>query len=69
VHSVADLVALPLTGVGAGVVGVQAAGLSMAAFAGVAGLVGLLVAGRALVSHDVADLDTGIEGLSAATAA
>lgn len=47
VHSVADLVALPLTGVAAGAVGVQATGLSVATFAGLAGAAGLLLAGRA----------------------
>jgi MFS family permease len=46
VHSVADVAALPLAGLAAGVVGVQATALTMAAFAFVAGLVGYRIAGR-----------------------
>ncbi len=45
-HSVADVFALPLTGLAAGVFGVQAAALSVAALAIVAGFVGLRLSGR-----------------------
>jgi MFS family permease len=46
VHSVADVAALPLAGLAAGVVGVQATALTMASFAFVAGVVGYRLAGR-----------------------
>ncbi|HZQ28954.1 MAG TPA: MFS transporter [Acidimicrobiales bacterium] len=45
-HSVADVVALPLTGLFVGAVGVQKAGLTVALVASVAGVVGLLAAPR-----------------------
>jgi MFS transporter, DHA3 family, macrolide efflux protein len=43
-HSVADVLAIPLTGLFVGIVGVQVAGLSMAAFASLAGIIGLVQA-------------------------
>ncbi len=43
-HSVADVVAIPLTGLAIGLVGVQVAGLTVAALASVAGVIGLAVA-------------------------
>jgi len=43
-HSVADAVAIPLTGLAIGLVGVQVAGLTVAALASIAGVIGLAVA-------------------------
>ena len=43
-HSVADVLAIPLTGLAIGLVGVQVAGLTMAALASVAGVIGLVLA-------------------------
>jgi MFS family permease len=61
-HSVADLVALPLTGLAVTGVGVQAAGLVVAGLAGVAGVVGL-VASRAVAVPAAHSLDTaGVSG-------
>lgn len=45
VHSVANVFALPLTGIAAGVIGVQTAALWVASFAVVAGFIGFRVAG------------------------
>lgn len=45
-HSVADVFALPLTGLAAGVIGVQAAALGVASTAIVAGFIGFRVSGR-----------------------
>jgi MFS family permease len=53
-HSVADVVALPLTGLFVGMVGVQRAGLTVAAIGGVAGVVGLLTVPKG-VTADAAD--------------
>ena len=49
VHSVADVAALPLAGLAAGVAGVQATALTMASFAFLAGVIGFRIAGRAVL--------------------
>jgi predicted MFS family arabinose efflux permease len=56
-HSVADVVALPLTGLAVARFGVQAAGLAMAGIAGAAGVVGLALAPRVsgAAARDAAD--------------
>jgi predicted MFS family arabinose efflux permease len=55
-HSVSDVAALPLAGLAAGLVGVQATALTMASFAFVAGLVGYRVAGH-VVSRASGDVE------------
>jgi predicted MFS family arabinose efflux permease len=54
-HSVADVTALPLAGLAAGVVGVQATALSVAALAFVGGLVGYRIAGRVEAAETATD--------------
>ena len=58
-HSLSDLVALPLTGVAVAAIGVQATGLTVAAIACLAGLVGLAKAQRS--SHAGASPPTPVE--------
>lgn len=59
VHSVADVVALPLTGLAAGVIGVQAAALWVASFAVVAGFIGFRVAGTRRLPEPDGDRTSG----------
>ncbi len=63
-HSTADVFALPLTGLAAGLVGVQAAALSVASFTLLAGFVGFRIAGRMRHSDlAAAPIDDGLAAL------